>query len=414
MGASRARAITSGPPVLVALFLRGAADGLNLVVPHGDDHYYDLRPNLQVPPGTEIDLDGFYGLHPSMTPILPLYQNGDLAIVHAAGSHHESRSHFDAQDFMEKAAPGDKSVINGWLNRMLAELGGSESWQGITLDKATSLALAGDSPKLAFSSIEGFALNADPEVEDVIRSLQTMPGIPSQDLDAIAKDLNLNPVQTFFLEDLAAQGWVGPVPHEAPALEDASGDAFEALAEIGNVPTDTSVVYPPGNLAATLRDTAALVKADIGVRTIAINRGGWDHHSDGSGQTSTLAGDLAASLAAFYEDLGLAAARTCTLVMTEFGRTACENGSLGSDHGHGGVMLALGGSVQGGRVITDGGFPGLGPSELYEGRDLAVTTDFRDVFADVAVNFMGLGETSLDLILPDFSASPAKRPGLFL
>ncbi len=366
-------------PVLVVLYQRGAADGLSVVVPAGDPDYYALRPDIQVPPGDELPLDGFYGLHPALASLMPLFADDELAFVHAAGSPDGSRSHFDAQDYMERAAPGDPGVGEGWLNRTLASLGAPDVWTGVSLGPASVLALSGDEATLAIPNLADFALQGS---ADQRATLETMYGATAM-----------------------------------PELAAAGATAFEALDVLGAVPTDTAVVYPPGPIGAALADAAALVRADIGVRVIAVDSGGWDHHEGEVEEFAGVAPGLAGAIAAFRDDLTGTGdwARTCVLGMTEFGRTAAQNGSLGTDHGHGSVMFAAGGAVAGGRVVTkDDLWPGLAPGDLYEGRDLAVTTDFRDVFAEVLHRHLGVSLASLGPILPGHGVSTANFPDLFV
>jgi uncharacterized protein (DUF1501 family) len=365
-------------PVLVVLYLRGGADGLNLVVPTFDPLYYTNRENIKVPEGDEFSLDDGFGLNPALGDLLPLYQSGELAIIHASGSHDPSRSHFDAQDFMERAAPGDKSIADGWLNRYLAVAGGGAAISGITLAKQKAKAMLGDAPSLAFAGIDAFALSGDyvPERRDTLEvRYEFLPGT---------------------------------------LLGGAVTDALGALDVIGGVDTSTSVVYPSSSLGSALKDTAALIKADVGARVIAIDLGGWDHHSDEVARIGVVGGDLAASLAAFYQDLGSNAAMTLTLCMTEFGRRVAENGGLGTDHGHGGIMFALGGGIAGSRVILkDGAWPGLAPENLYNGQDLPVTTDFREIFAEVLNRHMLLNLSEMAPIFPGFSVDAGNFPGLY-
>lgn len=365
-----------GNPVLVVLYQRGAADGLNLVVPAGDPNYYALRPDIQVPPGMELPLDAFYGLHPQLGALLPLYTDGELVIVHAAGSQDGTRSHFDAQDNMERAAPASSTFEDGWLNRYLASVGATNSWTGVSLGAASVLALTGEIPSLAVTSLADFTLSASARQRS---TLEAMYGAPSH-----------------------------------PDLERAGVEAFEALDVIGAVSTQSAVVYPPGPVGAALKDAAALVRADIGVRVVAIDSGGWDHHESENDEMANVAPGLAGAIAAFRDDLAMDWGRTCLLVMTEFGRTAAQNGSQGTDHGHGSVMFAAGGGVAGGRVVTKNDvWPGLASGDLFEGRDLAVTTDFHDVFAEVLTRHLGVSMSSLDTILPSHTASIANFPGLF-
>jgi uncharacterized protein (DUF1501 family) len=375
--ARRARAAGTDP-VLVSIFQRGAADGLNTVVPTGDPFYYSSRPTVQITPGAELSLDGFFGLNPAFADLHGLYTGGKLAFVHAAGSPDPSRSHFDAQDFMDRAAPGNKAILDGWLNRYLAVAGGGQPIAGVSLSSATSKQLVGPAPSLAFDSIASFTLTGSYALErraalEVRYALE--PGLVGGTMTA----------------------------------------GFDALDLIAAVNTATSVVYPAGDLGAALKDAAALVKANIGVKVIAISIGGWDHHTNLLLNLSALGGELAGGLKAFHDDLGADLGRTLTLVMTEFGRRVEENGADGTDHGHGGVMMALGGGIGGGRVILrDGAWPGLAPAQRYIGQDLQVTTDFRDVFAEALDRHMGLATSAMGPIFPGFSANAARFPGLYV
>jgi len=375
--ARRARAAGSDP-VLVSIFQRGAADGLNTVVPTGDPFYYSSRPTVRIAPGSELALDGFFGLNPAFADLQGLYTDGKLAFIHAAGSPDPSRSHFDAQDFMDHAAPGNKSIVDGWLNRYLAVAGGGQPIAGVSLSKATSKQLVGAVPSLAFDSIADFTLTGGYSLErraalEVRYALE--PGLVGGTMTA----------------------------------------GFEALDLIAGVSTATSVVYPAGEFGGALKDAAALIKADIGVKVIAISIGGWDHHTNLLVNLAALGGELSAALKAFHDDLGADLNRTLTLVMTEFGRRIDENGGDGCDHGHGGLMMALGGGIAGGRVLLrNGEWPGLALAQRYIGQDLQVTTDFRDVFAEALNRHMGLATSAMGPIFPAFSASASRFPGLYV
>jgi len=277
---------------------------------------------------------------------------------------------------MERAAPGDPLVVDGWLNRYLDVLGGLESWRGITIGSAEALALKGASPSLAFTSIDEFVL--DPRAPRA-GALASMYG------------------QTSSLE-----------------LRRAWQSAWDAVGALSDVDRRSDVLYAPGPFGRALADAAALVRADVGVRVLAIDLGGWDHHAGEDESLAPVAGQLASGIAAFRDDLGAHWGRTCVLGMTEFGRTAAENGARGTDHGHGSVMLCAGGRVAGGRVLLAGDdWPGLDPGRLHDGRDLAVTTDFRDVFAEVLHRHMGAPVGSLGAVLPGHAVVPGRLPGLF-
>jgi uncharacterized protein (DUF1501 family) len=378
------RAVADGhPPVLVALYLRGGADGLHLVVPAGDPEYYASRPTIQVPPGSELPLDGFFGLNPALAPLAPLYADGRLAFIHAAGSPDPSRSHFDCQEFMERATPGDRSRVDGWLARYLAVAGGGKSIAGVTLRNTRAKSLVGPAPSLAFASLGAFAL-AGGHVDDRRAVLE--------ERYAVVTEPNAGTL----------------------ALRESATLALDAIDLLAGVDRATAVVYPASELGNAFKDAAALIKADIGVRAIALDLGGWDHHTDTILRTEDVGGDLAASLAAFVADLGAAASTTLVLGMTEFGRRVAENGGRGADHGHGGIMLAVGGGIRGGRVLlADGAWPGLAPDRLYRGQDLPVTTDFRSVYAEALERHLLIGRGDLATILPGFTVDPAKFPGLF-
>jgi uncharacterized protein (DUF1501 family) len=375
---SRSARAAGTDPVLVSIFQRGAADGLNTVVPSGDPFYYSSRPTIHIPAGTELTLDGFFGLNPAFGDLHALYQSGDLCFLHAAGSPDPSRSHFDAQDFMDRAAPGNKSIVDGWLNRYLAIAGGGAPMAGISLSNATSKSLAGATPTLAFESIAGFAFTGNWATERRA-ALDVRYGLLGG--------------------TLVGNNVLG---------------AFDAIDTIGAVDTATSITYPAGDLGAALKDAAALIKGNIGVRVVALSIGGWDHHTNLPAQLAALGAELAGSLKAFHDDLGADLGRTLTLVATEFGRRVDENGGDGTDHGHGGVMMAMGGGIGGGRVLVrDGAWPGLAPANRYIGQDLQVTTDFRDVYAEALNRHMGLATSQMETIFPSFTVSTARFPNLY-
>jgi uncharacterized protein (DUF1501 family) len=363
-------------PVIVQVFLRGGADALSLVVPYGDPLYASLRPTIALSPSDTHDLDGFFGLHPSLGALAPLYDDGSLAIVHAVGSPDPTRSHFGAQDFLETAAPGQPAVRDGWLNRWLASLSTTGAFAGITIGSSRTLSLSGAAHTASLVSLDTFQSGG----------------------------LLYEARQEVLAAGFAAGG--------NARIEAAAEEMFDTTAVLSDVSRATSVVYPFTGFASGLKDAAALIKASLGVRAVAIDLPGWDHHGEANDVMPGIAETFAAGLAAFHRDLGAHAARTLVLVTTEFGRTAAENGSGGTDHGHGGVLLALGAGIHGGRVLLRGGrWPGLAPADLWEARDLAVTTDFRDVFAEILRRHLGVA--SPGALLAGFAANPANEPGLF-
>jgi uncharacterized protein (DUF1501 family) len=360
---------------LVVVFQRGAMDGLNAVIPFKDRAYYSLRPSIAVaePASGEdraIDLDGFYGLHPALAPLKNIYDKGYLAIVHAAGSPDNTRSHFDAQDYMEIGTPGIKSTPDGWLNRYLSEKNKSESpFRGVAVTAQLPRMIAGSAPALTMSSIEEFRLRN----EAMTGALQRLYGSTADSLFRFSG-------QNLF----AAVNELKQVQAKIPV---------------------SSESYPNGRFGVGLAQIARLIKAGVGLEIAFTEIEGWDTHVNQGAATGQMANrlkELAAGLAAFYRDLGDRMNDVVLITMSEFGRTVRENGNRGTDHGHANVMFALGGPIRGGKVY--GRWPGLAPEVLYEGRDLNLTTDFRAVCGEVIARH--LGQKDLSKIFPGFR-SPA-------
>ncbi len=369
--------------LLIAIFQRGAADGLNIVIPYGDGEYYRARPTIAIarPDGTNstaIDLDGYFGLHPRLLPLKALWDNGSLAVVHACGSPDATRSHFDAQDYMESATPGVKSTRDGWLNRYLAATDtGPNPLRGVALVRQMPRSLQGSAPALAIGDVSGFAVR-----------------------------------------DGAAASFETAYRRAADVvLAQSSTEAFEAMRTLQRAttvrPQDASgTSFPRSPFGQALREIATIAKADVGLEVAFAESTNWDHHVNEGGASGILAGrtdDLARGLSALAEDLGERMADTVILTMSEFGRRVTENGNRGTDHGHGNAMFLIGGPVRGGRVY--GRWPGLTSDALDQGRDLAVTTDFRDVFAEVATSHLGADSGALGRIFPGYV--PTQRLGLF-
>jgi len=370
----------SRPKRLVVIFQRGAADGLNIVVPHGESAYYAMRPSINIPKKSVIDLDGFFGLHPSMSAFQPLWQQKHLAIVHAAGSPDPTRSHFDAQDYMESGTPGLKATEDGWLNRALHELQGSSAqdksaFRAIALGPSLPRILSGAEPAVAINNVEQFGVGGhNPKAAPIANTFEVMYA---------------NSVDT-------VMHGTGQETFDAVKALKAADPAKYASAAGAN--------YPRGRFGDSLKQLAQLIKANLGVQVAFADIGGWDHHvNEGStqGQIANILSEFSGSLAALWTDLGDLAEDTVIVTMSEFGRTARENGNRGTDHGHANVMFVLGGPVRGGRVY--GRWPGLEQSQLYEGRDLAVTTDFRTVLGEVVSEY--LGNTDLKAVFPGFDNS---------
>ncbi len=359
--------------VLVVVFQRGGMDGLNAVIPFKDRAYYALRPTIALAePGSgsdrAIDLDGFYALHPALAPLKPLFAAGRLAVVHAAGSPDNSRSHFDAQDYMETGTPGVKSIRDGWLNRLLQYGAAGGPLRAAAVTFRMPRILAGDAPALTLTSVEEFRLR-DP-------------------LLAPALEQRYANVSDPLLRKSAAGLF----------------DAMRTLQATGALSAPPSKeAYPSGRFGASLKQIAALVKSQVGLEIAFTEVDGWDTHvgeGGASGQMANRLKEFGEGLATFARDLGEHIEDVVVVTLSEFGRTARENGNRGTDHGHGNVMFVMGGKVKGGKVY--GRWPGLDPDALYEGRDLALTTDFRAVCGEVLARH--LGRTELDKIFPAYRA----------
>ena len=373
---------------LITIFQRGAVDGLNMVVPHGERSYYDLRPQIAIaqpgkgPAGeTAVDLDGFFGLHPAMLPLKRFWDEKRLAVVHAVGSPDNTRSHFDAQDYMESATPGVKSTPDGWLNRYMQARADSKAtpFRAVSLTQNLPRSLQGRAPAVAMQNLSDFQIRAGAGARGV---------------------------QGGF-EGLYEQG-VGDV------LRGTGRETFEAIDFLKKVNPaqyrpENGAQYPAGQFGRALMQIAQLVKAGVGLEVAFTDVGGWDtHRAEGGarGQLANLLGQFAQGLSALVTDLGPARMQdVVVLTMSEFGRTVRQNGTGGTDHGHANAMLVIGGAVRGGKVY--GRWPGLKEEQLYEGRDLALATDFRDVFGEVAARHLGQGD--LKKVFPGYTAEGRGR-----
>ena len=359
-------------PVLVAVFQRGAADGLSMLVPHGDAAYYAARPSIaltrprRADAAAALDLDGFFALHPALAPLLPLWSVGTLAVVAACGSPDGSRSHFDAQDYMESGTPGVKRTPDGWLGRAAVSLpvGAATPFRSVALATRLPRILRGDAGALALSSLERFEVRTT-----------SQPAVSQRGFEALYRE---------GVRDLLHG--TGRETFEALRMLESAGAARLAPAN--------GAEYPRGRFGESLRQIAQLIRADVGVRIAFADMDGWDTHvAQGAdqGQLATRLREFGAALAAFVRDLGDRMADVVVLTMSEFGRTVAENGNRGTDHGHATAMFALGGAVRGGRVY--GRWPGLAPEQRFDGRDLAVTTDFRHLFHEITTRHLHLSPT---------------------
>ncbi len=359
-----ATAAQSSTKVLVVLFQRGAADWLNIVPPYADPAYRKARPSIRIQePGRgdgALDLDGRFGLHPRLSPLLPLWKEGRFAVVHATGSPEGTRSHFDAQDYMESGTPGVKTTQDGWLNRAM-------SAGKVPLGPLSAVAIAGRTPRTMQGPYPVMAVSSADQLRGGGASAESFESMYDEAVDAM-------------LSGPARE--LGGARKAVAGLSKADGRAVE---EAG---------YPKGKLGRDFFEVARLIKADVGLRVGFLEAGGWDHHyNEGStqGQLAKRLDELGGSIAAFYKDLGARSENVLLLTMTEFGRALDENGNGGTDHGHGSAMTLFG-PVKGGKV--HGRWPGLGERALYESRDLAVTTDYRAVVAEVLRGHLGVSDLS--------------------
>ncbi len=382
-------AITGGRrKTLIAIFQRGAVDGLNVVVPFGESSYYDARPSIAIPKPeagnaeAAINLDGFFGLHPSLSAFKPLWDSKRLAIVHASGSPDNTRSHFDAQDYMESATPGLKSTPDGWLNRYLQSKKDEQNspFRAVSFTQQMPRVLQGRADAVAMSNLSNFA------IRDGKSSASVQGGFEAIYSSAASEPLANTGRETFEAVNYLKQ--VNPAQYKP----------------------ENGAQYPRTPFGNSLLQIAQLIKAGVGLEIAFTDVGGWDTHvnqGNARGQLANLLQQFSSGLAALHQDLGQRMDDVVVLTMSEFGRTVKENGNRGTDHGHANAMFVLGNSVRGGQVY--GKWPGLKSDQLYEGRDLALTTDFRDVFGEIAARH--LGATDLKAVFPGYTISASKFKG---
>ncbi|MBS1949906.1 MAG: Protein of unknown function (DUF1501) [Cytophagales bacterium] len=366
--------------ILVCIFQRGAMDGLMAVTPFTDNYLKNARPNLFMSAdskGELIDLDGRFGLHPGFKNFTQLYKSKQLAIVHGVGSPNTTRSHFDAQDYMESGTPFNKGTPSGWLNRAVGLLGHEGSpFRAVSLTSSLPRSLYGDNPSIAISNLADFGLQ--------------LKGAKTAYLTA----------QTF--EELYDQT-------SDDLLKETGKESFEAMnmlkkTDIKNYKPANSAVYPGSALGNAMKQIAQLIKMDVGLEIAFAESGGWDtHFNQGTdkGIFSRNAEDLSKSITAFWADLGSIQGDVTLMTMTEFGRTVRQNGTGGTDHGRASCLFILGNDVQGGKV--HGLINPLAVENLADGRDLEVTTDFRSIFSEVADKHLQLNDDRL--LFPDWSGS---------
>lgn len=371
---TRTAQAATGAKVFVQIFIRGGCDTLNMVVPYGDPTYYNIRGAIAIPrpgqAGGALRLDDTFGLHPSLSSLMPLWNDGRLAIVDAVGNYELSRSHFDAQDFMETGTPANKTTTTGWLDRAARAIPGGAVSEAVAFQSQLPRSFMGGEPVLVATNLTTFNLkvgaNWRTEAETALRGMYG-----------------------------SRQDEVGQVGRET----------FEAIDTITRAPAISAApangaVYPNASIGTSLRQAAAVIKAGLGTRTIFISLGGsFDTHSGQIAAHQLEFPRIGDALAAFVQDLGALMNDVVVLMVSEFGRTAYVNGSAGTDHGSAHAVLALGGTVRGGRML--GRWPGLSPTQLYQNRDLAATTDFRDVYAEIARKHLGL--TDMATLFPGYN-----------
>jgi len=381
LGGFVAQAATGGRRLVVVL-LRGAVDGLSLVVPYGDANYYKLRTTIALqPPGTaggSLDLDGHFGLHPALAPLMPLWQAGQLGFVLNSGSTDETRSHFDAQQYMESGTPGIKSTNDGWLNRLLGQLPGTDPTRAISFDVPTPAILGGRLPTAGLPLGENW-LEPDDALSDPYRSV----------FDAL-----------YGADDPLSLAFQDAVNTKTALQTQLAAHADEITKTSGTGATGVDAFALQGKLVGN-------VLAESAQNTLAfMSFTGWDTHVNQGNDQGTLAkllSSLGTGLANLATGLGAAWGSTVVVVMSEFGRTARENGNRGTDHGHGNVMWLLGGPVSGGQFHGD--WLGLDESSLHEDRDLPVSTDFRAVLSSVLTDHLGMDPSALGQVFPGFHGS---------
>jgi uncharacterized protein (DUF1501 family) len=409
--------VTKGK-TLVVIFLRGGADGLNLVIPFGDPHYKGLRPGIGIAPpspeeGAALDLDGFFGLHPGLGGLKPHFDSGLAVAAHAVGYAKNTRSHFEEQDVWETGVVGNTVNSDGWLNRHLATSTGHGPIRAVSIGDSLPRIMQGDAPAFALRGLYDLSMPAPDGVD---------PRAMAAALEHAYK--------------------ARPAEHASAAqdlLAEAAGSTLEAVQELRALaakPYENQQMYPNSDLGMKLRQVAQLIKADLGLEVVEVDLNGWDTHASqgegAGGQFGALAGQLGEALGAFARDLGDRMDDVLVMTLTDFGRTAAENGSGGTDHGWANCMLFLGGAVakankkadtggtpvplgadtggtpvprgsgSGRKVVTN--WPGLAPDQLHEGRDLLHTTDFRDVLAEIVRVHLGNG--NLEAVLPGHAFKP--------
>jgi uncharacterized protein (DUF1501 family) len=378
--------------ILICIFQRGAVDGLSMVVPYGDPYYYQARSDIAIPqPGANgaLDLDGYFGFNPALAPLLPLFKQGSLAAIQACGSPNASRSHFESQDLMESGVDSGQGVQDGWLNRMIGccpedAAAKKSAFRAVSMTATIPRSLQGEQDSLAIRDLDTFGLAGDTSVP-LAGPSGTTSGFESMYSSAVDTVLHGTARESFDALDLLKQ------------------------ARTANYKPGNGAVYPQGNFGRNLKQIAQLIKANVGVQVAFAEVDGWDTHGNQGGikgQLATRLGGFAQALAALHQDLGDRMADVVVVTMSEFGRTVHQNGNRGTDHGHGTCFFAMGGSVKGGKVYGD--WPTLAPDKLFQNRDLAITTDFRDVFGEIVSRHFNVPMSAMPTLFPQYAVD-AKR-----
>lgn len=362
----------ANPQRLVVIFLRGAIDGLNVVVPHQETDYYNLRPSIAIPyprePEGLIDLDGFFGLHPALSDLIPLWKQKNIAFIYNCGSPEETRSHFDAQDYMESGTPGIKSTPDGWMNRLLASLPADRLTQALNVGVTTPRILQG---KMALANL--------------------LPGRNSLQKLPIDRPIIDQAFARLYSDDSElAQAYRKGIEARKIIMTELQKEMISASGKANSV----------NGFVDDAKEVGKLMYGDTRTQLAFMNIGGWDTHIGEKNILQRSLPHLGKGLATLIRELDHVYANTAITVISEFGRTVKENGNQGTDHGHGNVMWLLGGGIRGGQIY--GKWEGLGESVLYEGRDLPVTIDFREVISSILVNHMAISPGKLASIFPGY------------
>jgi uncharacterized protein (DUF1501 family) len=381
--------------VLVCIFQRGAVDGLSMVVPYGDPFYRQYRPDIGIGAPSQaaaaagaLDLDGYFALHPGLAALLPIYKEGHLAPIQACGSPNASRSHFESQDLMESGVDEPCGVQDGWLNRLVTacpeDAAKRTAFNAVSMTSVIPRSLQGEEDAMAIRDLDTFGLNGDAGAMMAGPS-GTAGGFESMYGAAVDSVLHGTAKESF---DALAM------------LKDTRSRPYQAA---------NGAVYPASNFGRNLRQIAQLIKARVGVKIAFAEVDGWDTHANQGSDKGQLAGRLTGfgdALAALYRDLGDRMSDVVVVTMSEFGRAAHQNGNRGTDHGHGTCFFTMGGSIKGGKVYGD--WPTLAPDKLFQERDLAVTTDFRDVFGEICARHFNVGMNDMAKLFPTYAVDAAR------